>query len=80
MSGLKLNHVSEKGPQGARVTEPTFSVYPIFLNDPKAVYLYKIAFIFDRRHHSWAAGTFDKYKHDFKYVPYAFAKSKISHN
>ena len=39
--------------------------------------MYDINFIFGRCHRSWAAETPGKYEHDWKYLPYTFAKSNF---
>ena len=69
---------------GVGVTKPIFSVllFSHFSRMIKTVsgYLYDIKFIFGRCHRSWAAATPGKYEHDWKYLKYTFAKSKISRN
>ena len=52
-------------------------VFPFFSDDQNTGFLYDITFIFDRRHHSWAAETPDKYERDWKYLAYTFAESQF---
>ena len=49
----------------------------IFQYDQTTSYLYKVTFMFDMCHRSWAAETPDKYERDWKYLTYTFAKSKF---
>ena len=55
----------------------SFRYFPFFPNDQNSGYLYDIKFIFGRCHRSWAAETPGKYEHDWNYMTYTFAKSKI---
>ena len=57
-------------------------IFSFFHSNQNNGYLYDIAFIFGRCHHSWAAETPDKYERDWKYLTYTFAeyRIKISHN
>ena len=52
-------------------------IFPNFPNDHNSAYLHDIKFIFGRCHRSHAAETPGKYEHDWRYVAYAFAKSKF---
>ena len=51
-------------------------IFPFFPNDQNSGYLY-IKFVFGRCHRSWAAETPGKYEHDWNYLTYTFAKSKL---
>ena len=55
-----------------------FCYFPIFFRmNQNTGYMYAITFIFYRCHRSWAAGTPDKYEHDWKYPTHTPAQSKF---